>query len=74
MNDEEYIKKIKMRLSRGGYMSFRGVTICPIKRNMPKQIVYQVHSDNPKTRFSKLYKDIDEAIQKFLQIKKKVRR
>ena len=74
MNGEEYIKKIKIRLDRGGYMSFKGVVICPIKRNIPKELVYQVHCDNPRTRFSKLYRDVDEAIQKFLQIKKKVRR
>jgi len=74
MNDEEYIKKIKMRLSRGGYMAFKGVCISTIKRNIPKEIVYQVHCDNSRTKFSKLYKDIDEAVQKFLQIKKKVRR
>jgi hypothetical protein len=36
-------------------------------------MLYQVHCDDSKVKHSELYNDIDEAIDKFLELKRKVR-
>tara|TARA_B100000745_G_C19887885_1_gene296723 strand:+ start:201 stop:416 length:216 start_codon:yes stop_codon:yes gene_type:complete len=67
-------QKIRRKLELGQYEEINDVCICCIERQIPKEHVYQVHSDNYKYKFSKLYYNIDKAIGKFLEIKYKLRK
>jgi len=64
---------LRQKLELGQHEEINEVCICCIERQVPREDVYQVHSDNHKHRFSKLYYDIDKAIGKFLEIKYKLR-
>ena len=67
-------QKIRRKLELGQYEEVDDVCIFCIERQVPREHVYQVHSDNYKYKFSKLYYDIDKAIGKFLEIKYKLRK
>ena len=67
-------QKIRRKLELGQYEEVDDVCICCIERQVPREHVYQVHYDNYKNKFSKLYYDIDKAIGKFLEIKYKLRK
>ncbi len=67
-----YRQSVKDRIQVGRYVDYKGLTICRINDFYPlmhKQIRYQVHSHF----FSKLYEDIDEALDKFFEIRRKIR-
>jgi len=61
----------------GCSIEYRKLSICDLrdyynfyrKRRDP---LYQVHCDDPKHKFSKVYKDINEAIRSFVTIQKKL--
>lgn len=67
-----YRQKIKDKIESGRYVDYKGLTICRINDFYPlmhKKIRYQVHS----YFFSKLYEDVDEALDKFFEIRRKIR-
>ena len=67
-------QKIRHKLELGHYEEVDDICICRIERVVPREDVYQVHSDNHKYKFSKFYYDIDRAISKFLEIKYKLKK
>ena len=72
MNQTSHRDNVKNRITRGRYVEFRGLSICKINDfyNLRTGIKYQVHS----YFFSKLYEDIDEAIDKFFELRTKIAR
>lgn len=67
-----YRQNVKDRIQSGRYVDYKGLTICRINdfhRLMHGKIRYQVHSHF----FSKLYENIDEALDKFFEIRRKIR-
>lgn len=69
---QTYRKRIKNLLQNGRYEEHKGLSICKINDFYPLpsgKIKYQVHS----YYFSQLYEDIDEALDKFFEIRRKIR-
>ena len=67
-----YRQNLKGKILSGRSVDYKGLTICRINDFYPlmhKKIRYQVHSHF----FSKLYEDIDEALDKFFDIRRKIR-
>ena len=67
-----YTQNVKDKILSGKSVDYKGLTICRINDFYPlmhKKIRYQVHSHF----FSKLYENIDEALNKFFDIKRKIR-
>ena len=65
---------LRQKLELGQHEEVDEVCICCIERQVPREDVYQVHSDNHKYKFSRLYYDIDKAVGKFLEIKYKLKK
>ena len=42
-------------------------------RSFRKTLLYQVHCDDTRVKYSELYESIDEAVDKFLELKRKIR-
>ena len=67
-----YRKRVKFLIERGRYEEYRGLSICRINDFYPLasgKIKYQVHS----YYFSQLYENIEEALDKFFEIRRKIR-
>lgn len=67
-----YRRRIKNRIQDGKYEEYKGLSICKINDFYPLmngKIKYQVHS----YFFSRLYEDIDDALDKFFEIRRKIR-
>jgi hypothetical protein len=71
---EELLKNdYKSVVYAGCIITYKNITLCdltdhvPFMRNRPSE--YQVHSDNSKVKFSDVYKNIDEAVEKFIELK-----
>tara|TARA_R100000005_G_C4992389_1_gene199595 strand:+ start:1571 stop:1801 length:231 start_codon:yes stop_codon:yes gene_type:complete len=67
-----YRQRIKDKIQNGWYEEYKGLSICRINDFYPLmngKIKYQVHSHF----FSKLYDDIELALDKFFEIRRKIR-
>jgi hypothetical protein len=53
---------MKELIKEGFSLEYKGISIARLDRRYRP---YQVHSDNSKCKFSELYDDLDEAIDKF---------
>lgn len=66
-------KDYKIIIEDGGSIEYQKIGICNIKNHLKTfnnyRPLYQVHSDNPKFKFSDLYNNIDDAIDKFFDIR-----
>ena len=75
MSDRDYYRGV---LLDGCSIEYQKLSICDLrdyynfyrKRRDP---IYQVQCDDSKNRFSKTYKNINEAVNNFIEIKKKLR-
>ena len=70
--NKSYRQTIKDTIEKGRYAEHKGLSICRINDFYPLmsgKIRYQVHS----YFFSKLYEDIEEALDKFFEIRRKIR-
>lgn len=52
----------------GHSVEYKGISICTITRRT--RMPYQVHSDNSRCKFSQLYENLDDAIEKFNLLKR----
>ena len=67
-----YRRRIKNRIQDGKYEEYKGLSICKINDFYPLmngKIKFQVDS----YFFSRLYEDIDDALDKFFEIRRKIR-
>tara|TARA_R110000824_G_scaffold360588_1_gene548353 strand:+ start:5971 stop:6192 length:222 start_codon:yes stop_codon:yes gene_type:complete len=65
-------QNLKDKVLSGRSVDYKGLTICRINDFYPlmhKKIRYQVHSHF----FSKLYENIDEALDKFFDIRRRIK-
>lgn len=70
LSDFEIIRAL---FKKGIDMEYKRVSLNTIERNLGnKRLRFQVHSENQKFKFSELYEDINEAVDKFLFIKRRV--
>ena len=70
--NRSYRQRVRERIESGRYEEHKGLSICKINDfyRLPNgKIKYQVHS----YYFSQLYVDIDEALDKFFEIRRKNR-
>lgn len=69
-------QNLKEKLLNGKYEEFKSLSICCINDfyMLRTGIKYQVHCDDKRYKISKLYKDINQAVSKFLDIKHKLSR
>lgn len=70
--NKSYRQNIKNRIQNGKYTEYKSLSICKINdfyQSVIKQTRYQVHS----YFFSELYEDVDEALDKFFEIRRKIR-
>ncbi len=65
-------ENVKSRITSGRYVEFKGLSICKINDFYPLRtgVKYQVHS----YFFSELYEDIEEAINKFFELRARIAR
>jgi len=69
---KSYRQRIKNRIQNGHYEEYKGLSICTINDFYPLmngKIRYQVHS----YFFSQLYENIEDALDKFFEIRRKIR-
>ena len=72
MHKKSHRESIKEKIINGRYVEYRGLSICKINDFYPLtngKIKYQVHS----YYFSELYEDIEEALDRFFEIRRKIR-
>lgn len=65
-------RKVKYRILDGGYEEYKGLSICRINDFYPLihgKIKYQVHS----YFYSNLFEDIEDALDKFFEIRRKIK-
>ena len=70
--NQSYRQRIKDRIENGRYEEHKGLSICKINDFYPLmngKIKYQVLS----YFFSQLYEDIEEALDKFFEIRRKIK-
>ena len=69
-----YRQNIKEKLLNGQYEERNNLSICCINDFylLRTGIKYQVHCDDNRYRFSKLYENMNDAVTKFLDIKHKL--
>ena len=70
MSTKEDYKSV---LFSGCAIEYKNVSLCDLRHFLPQfrgrlNGVYQVHSDNKKNLYSKLFYDINEAVDKFNKI------
>ena len=66
-----YREKLREKLSSGAYEEWNSLSICCINDfyDLRSGIKYQVHCEDSRYRFSRLYTNCNDAISKFLDIK-----
>tara|TARA_Y100000310_G_C20598562_1_gene771795 strand:- start:93 stop:314 length:222 start_codon:yes stop_codon:yes gene_type:complete len=73
MSDKQsWRRKIKDKISNGFYEEYKGLSICKINDFYPLisgKVKYQVHS----YFYSSLFDDIEEALDKFFEIRRKIK-
>lgn len=70
-----YREFITDEIDNGRYVEYKSVSICCINDFYvlkSGKIKYQVHCDDYKNKFSNLYGDLDTAIKKFMEIRRKL--
>lgn len=77
MNDLEKTN-LKAVVSDGYIVMYKQVSLCDLKDHVDfiaktGKRTYQVHSDNPKLKCSDIYYNIDDAVTRFLEVKRAVR-
>ena len=68
-----YRKFIEDEIDDGRHVDYKSVSICCINdfyQSVSGKIKYQVHCDDNKYKFSKLYTNLDIAINKFMAIRR----
>ncbi len=75
MSTKEDYKSV---LFSGCAIEYKNVSLCDLRYFLPQfrgrlNGVYQVHSDNKKNLYSKLFYDINEAVDKFIELRGNVR-
>lgn len=80
MNAEEELMKsdYKSVVSHGCVLMYKNVNLCDLRYhvdylNRRQNGMYQVHSDNPRFKCSEIYYNIDEAVNRFIEVKLLVR-
>ena len=68
-----YREAIRKKLENGGYEEFNSLCISAIDRTAVGKIFYQVHCDSYKHKFRQLYNNTEEAIDKFFELRKRVK-
>jgi hypothetical protein len=67
----------KLCLERGIELQYGKVTVCDLRNHRHSSIykdrVWQVHSDDKEYPWSKIYPDVWQAINKFLDIKQRIK-
>ena len=58
----------------GCAIEYKNISLCDLRQVLSQYGryttgVYQVHSDNSRCRFSKIFQDLDEAVDKFIELK-----
>ena len=69
-------ERIKDKLLSGRYEDYKTLSICRINDFYTlrgNKVKYQVHNDLHRNSFSELYEDVEEAIDKFFEIRRKIR-
>jgi len=68
-------ESIKNKLLGGTYEEYNSLSICRINDfyTIHSGIKYQVHNDTHRYSFSELYDDVEEAMDKFFEIRRKMR-
>jgi hypothetical protein len=71
-----YREKIRNKLEDGEYEEWNSLSICCLNDFCTTRggIKYQVHCEDSRYRFSRLYSNYNDAISKFLNIKHKLLR
>jgi len=72
MPKQSYRQNVRERITNGRYSEYKGLSICMLNdfyEPMNKKIKYQVHCRS----FSGLYEDIEEALNKFFELRRKMR-
>ena len=74
MSETNYYRRV---LLDGCSIEYKKLSICDLRDyynfyRRRKNPIYQVHCDDSKNRFSKIYKDINDAVNIFNEIKKKL--
>ena len=69
---------LKAIVSDGYIVMYKNVSICDLCSQVEfvsrySSRLYQVHSDNSKHKMSETFKNIDEAVNKFLEVKSMIR-
>ena len=69
-------EKIRNKLENGAYEEWNTLSICCLNDFYPVRsgIKYQVHCEDNRYKFSKLYSNSNDAISKFLNIKHRLLR
>jgi hypothetical protein len=68
-------ESIKNKLLSGAYEEYNSLSICRINDfyTIHSGVKYQVHNDTHRHSFSVLYDDLEEAIDQFFEIRRKMR-
>lgn len=58
----------------GCAIEYKKISLCDLRQVLGQYEryttgVYQVHSDNSRCKYSNIFKDIDEAVDKFIELK-----
>ena len=72
MHKKSYRQNVRERITSGRYSEYKGLSISMINdfyEPIHKKIKYQVHCRS----FSGLYEDIEEALNKFFELRRKMR-
>ena len=68
--NQSYRRRVKSRIQNGKYEEYKGLSICKINDFYPRpKTQYQVHS----YFFSNLYENVEDALDKFFEIRRKIR-
>ena len=76
MNNKSHRENLRDKLQNGRYEEHKGLAICRINdfyKLVHGQGRYQVHSEYGKHKFSELYEDIEEAMDKFFETRRRIR-
>ena len=75
MNNKSHRENLRDKLQNGKYEEYKTLSVCKINdfyRLVHRKIRYQVHSDG-RYKFSELYEDIEEAMDKYFEIRRRMR-
>ena len=70
-----YREFVANEINNGRYVEYKALSICCINdfyELRSDKIKYQVHCDEHKTKFSRLYDNLDTAVKKFIEILRKL--